>query len=54
MNLFIATFSTLLAVINPLEALPVFLELAGRKDEQERTQIARRACLYAVALMFSF
>jgi hypothetical protein len=25
MTLFIATFSTLLAIINPLEALPVFL-----------------------------
>jgi len=54
MTLFIATFTTLLAIINPLEALPVFLELAGRKDEQERRRIANRACLYAVALMFFF
>ena len=54
MTLFIATFSTLLAIINPLEAPPVFLELAGRKDDQERTRIARRSCLYAVALMFFF
>jgi multiple antibiotic resistance protein len=54
MTLFIATFSTLLAIINPLEALPVFLQLAGRKDDQERGRIARRACLYAVALMFFF
>ena len=54
MTLFIATFSTLLAIINSLEALPVFLELAGRKDDQERTRIARRSCLYAVALMFFF
>lgn len=54
MTLFIATFSTLLAIINPLEALPIFLELAGRKDEQERKRIASRACLYALALMFFF
>jgi multiple antibiotic resistance protein len=54
MTLFIATFSTLLAIINPLEALPVFLDLVGHDDEQERKRIARRACLYAVALMFFF
>jgi multiple antibiotic resistance protein len=54
MTLFIATFTTLLAIINPLEALPVFLELAGRKDDHERRRIASRACVYAVALMFFF
>src|SRR5262249_25475951 len=53
-TLFIATFSTLLAIINPLEALPVFLQLTGGKDDPERKRIARRACLYAVALMFFF
>ena len=54
MTLFIATFSTLLAIINPLEALPVFLQLAARKDDHERVLLARRACMYAVALMFFF
>src|SRR5215472_6463896 len=54
MTLFIATFSTLLAIINPLEALPVFLQLAGHKDDEERRRIARRSCLYAVVLMFFF
>jgi multiple antibiotic resistance protein len=54
MTLFIATFSTLLAIINPLEALPVFLQLTGRNDDQERKRVAGRACLYAVALMFFF
>lgn len=45
MTLFIATFSTLLAIINPLEALPVFLQLAARKDDQERVLLARhRRC----------
>jgi small neutral amino acid transporter SnatA (MarC family) len=37
-----------------LEALPVFLELAGRKDDQEHGRVARRACVYAVAQMFFF
>jgi multiple antibiotic resistance protein len=54
MTLFIATFSTLLAIINPLEALPVFLQLTSPKDDRQRRRIARRACLYAVALMFFF
>ena len=54
MTLFIATFSTLLAIINPLEALPVFLQLAARTEDQERVLLARRACLYAVGLMFFF
>ncbi|HET7882244.1 MAG TPA: MarC family protein [Acetobacteraceae bacterium] len=54
MTLFIATFSTLLAIINPLEALPVFLQLAARESDQTRALLAKRACLYAVALMFFF
>jgi multiple antibiotic resistance protein len=54
MTLFLATFSTLLAIINPLEALPVFLQLTRDKGAQERGQIARHACIYAVALMFFF
>ena len=54
MTLFIATFSPLLAIFNPLEALPVFLQLAARKDDHERVLLARRACMYAVALMFFF
>ena len=54
MTLFIATFSTLLAIINPLEALPVFLQLAARESDQARALLAKRACLYAVALMFFF
>jgi multiple antibiotic resistance protein len=54
MTLFLATFSTLLAIINPLEALPVFLGLVADKSERERVRIAGRACLYALLLMFFF
>jgi small neutral amino acid transporter SnatA (MarC family) len=33
MTLFLATFATLQAIINPLEALPIFLELIGNKGQ---------------------
>ena len=54
LTLFLGTFSTLLAIINPLEALHVYLKLLeGRGDEAHR-DVARRSCLYAVLLMFFF
>ena len=34
-TLFISTSTTLLAIINPLEALPVFLKLLDGKDLKE-------------------
>ena len=33
-TLFISMFTTLLAIINPLEALPVFLTLLEGKDDE--------------------
>lgn len=39
MTLFIETFTTLLAIINPLEALPIFLGLVTGKDERERLTV---------------
>ena len=54
LNLFIGTFTTLLAVINPLEAMPVFLELLEGGDEPTHRQVALRSCLYATLLMFFF
>ncbi len=54
MTLFLATFATLVAIINPLEALPIYLGLVGGKSDKERLGIAIRACLYALALMFFF
>jgi multiple antibiotic resistance protein len=52
-TLFLSTFTTLLAIINPLESLPVFLKLLTGKDEQHR-RVAWRACSYAALLMFFF
>jgi multiple antibiotic resistance protein len=54
MTLFVATFTTLLAIINPLEALPVYLGLAGAMDDRRRLRLALRSCLYALGLMFFF
>ena len=54
LTLFVSTFSTLLAIINPLEALPVFLKLLEGENADQHRQIARRSCLYATLLLFSF
>jgi multiple antibiotic resistance protein len=53
-TLFISTFTTLLAIINPLEAIPVFLGLMRSKDSAEQNRVARKSCLYATLLAFFF
>ncbi|MES2922671.1 MAG: MarC family protein [Verrucomicrobiota bacterium] len=54
LTLFISMFTTLLAIINPLEAIPVFLGLMTGKDDAEQNRVARRSCLYATLLAFFF
>ena len=54
LTLFVSTFSTLLAIINPLEALPVFLKLLQGKDAEHHRRVAGRSCLYATLLLFFF
>jgi len=51
-TLFVSTFTTLLAIINPLESLPAFLRLG--KDERAHRRVARRACTYATLLTIFF
>lgn len=53
-TLFVGMFTTLLAIINPLEALPVFLKLLDGKDEEEHRRVARLSCFYALLLAFFF
>ena len=53
-TLFISMFTTLLAIINPLEAIPVFLGLMRGKDDVEKNAVARRSCIYALLLAFFF
>lgn len=52
--LFIGTFTTMLAVINPLESLPIYLKLLSGQDEQAHLRVARLSCLYATLLIFFF
>lgn len=54
LTLFVGMFTTLLAIINPLEALPVYLELLEGKDEAEHRRVARLSCFYALLLAFFF
>ena len=54
LTLFVGMFTTLLATINPLEALPVFLKLLEGKDETEHRRVARLSCFYALLLAFFF
>ena len=51
-NTLASTFTTLLAIINPLESLPVFLKLLEGKDEQTHRRVAWRACSYATLPLF--
>ena len=53
-TLFISTFTTLLAIINPLESLPVFLKLLEGQDLHARRRVAWKACIYATLLLFFF
>src|SRR5215510_2505133 len=53
-SLFIVTFTTLLAIINPLEVLPVYLRLLSGKDDPTHRAVAWQACLYSLLLCFFF
>jgi multiple antibiotic resistance protein len=51
---FVSLYATLLAIINPMEAIPVFLNLLKGKDQAVQRRVARKSCLYATYLMFFF
>ncbi|MBL8395485.1 MAG: MarC family protein [Candidatus Accumulibacter sp.] len=53
-TLFISLFTTLVAIINPLEAIPVYLGLTDGKTDSEQRRVARQACIYALLLSFFF
>src|SRR5262249_13394168 len=52
--LFVATFTTLLAIVNPLEVLPIYLKLMAGADGPTRLAVAFKSCLYAMGLCFFF
>jgi multiple antibiotic resistance protein len=51
---FLSLYATLLAIINPLEAIPVFLKLLRGKSHAVQRTVARKSCIYAMFLMFFF
>ncbi len=53
-TLFVSTFTTLLAVINPLACLPIFLQLLEGQDDRAHRSVALRSCIYAAILMLFF
>lgn len=54
LSLFVGTFTTLLAIINPLEVLPVYLQMLAGKDDATHRAVARKSCTYAILLCFFF
>jgi len=54
LSLFIATFTTLLAIINPFEVLPVYLKLLQGKDADTHRKVALKSSLYALLLILFF
>ncbi len=52
--LFVGTFTTLLAIINPLEVLPVYLKLLVGADDAMHRAVAWKSSLYALLLCFFF
>ena len=53
-TILIGTFTPLIAVINPLETLPIFMSLSKGKNKKDMWKLAFRSCLYALILMLSF
>jgi multiple antibiotic resistance protein len=54
LSLFISTFATLLAIINPFEVLPVYLKLLDGKDVETHRRVAWKSCVYALLLSLFF
>jgi len=50
LTLFFSTFTTLLAVINPFEVLPVFLMLQSDKSDEERRRVGDQSIRSAACL----
>lgn len=53
-KLFVGTFTTLLAIVNPLEAIPIFLQLTQGREDDARLEVARLSCLYGTLLLIFF
>ncbi|MGL4745568.1 MAG: MarC family protein [Dermatophilaceae bacterium] len=53
-DLFLTTFVTLVVILDPPGAIPIFLVLTGRLTPQQKAAAARRASLVALGVIASF
>jgi len=53
-GLLFASFTSLFSVVNPLAAMPLFLSLTERFNENERVKTAKRASIYMFGVLISF
>jgi len=54
LNLFLTSFISLLAIMNPFGNTPLFLTLAGAKPEKEKQRIALRASATSILILLAF
>lgn len=52
--LFIAAFTSIISVANPLAAMPVFLSLTDHSTDSERIGIARKSSFYMLIILILF
>lgn len=52
--MFIASFSSLFSVVNPITAMPVFLSLMEGHSEEEKARTARKAGIYMFCVLIIF
>lgn len=53
-SLFIAAFTSIISVANPLAAMPVFLSLTEQNSDTERTAVAQKASFYMFLVLVIF
>lgn len=53
LSLFITSFISLFALINPLSALPVFISLTGDNTPKWRNEQIRKTCMYIIIICIS-
>ena len=51
---FLLTLSALVVIVNPVTKAFVFISLTQEKDDAEKALIAKRACLTALGVMWTF
>lgn len=52
--MFVAAFTSIISVANPLAAMPVFLSLTERNSDAERVSIAQKASFYMFLVLIIF